>query len=156
MTATSADYADRAKRYSEIRTEKGWRRLYRNWLIRLTAMGLPKSEGSITVKINRGAFPAWFLIAAMESIGASSLRLRALIFCSWRSTASHNNRRDYQSRRTKDNWYAAPKYLHTPTKATASRPTSALSQPLRRIPAMKLIVIIAAELVRPVAGRHRR
>ena len=42
---------------------------------RLTAMGLQESERSITVKINRGAFPAWFLIAAMEAIGATELRL---------------------------------------------------------------------------------
>ena len=42
---------------------------------RLTDAGIPETEGSITVKINQGAFPAWFLIAAMEVIGASSLRL---------------------------------------------------------------------------------
>lgn len=74
MAGTSADYADRAKRYlkSELkRAGVGYKELAE----KLTAMGLPESEGSITVKINRGAFPAWFLIAAMESIGASSLRL---------------------------------------------------------------------------------
>jgi hypothetical protein len=37
--------------------------------------GPPETEGSITAKINLWAFPAWFLIAAMEAIGASSLRL---------------------------------------------------------------------------------
>jgi Domain of unknown function (DUF6471) len=42
---------------------------------RMTAMGLQESEGSITVNINRGAFPAWFLVAAMEAIGATDLRL---------------------------------------------------------------------------------
>ena len=42
---------------------------------RLTAMGLQESERSITVKINRGAFPAWFLIAAMEAMEATVLRL---------------------------------------------------------------------------------
>jgi Domain of unknown function (DUF6471) len=42
---------------------------------RTTAMGLQESEGSITVKINRGAFPAWFLIAAVKAIGATVLRL---------------------------------------------------------------------------------
>ena len=41
----------------------------------LTDAGITETEGSIAVKINRGAFPAWFLIAAMEAIGASSLRL---------------------------------------------------------------------------------
>jgi hypothetical protein len=38
-------------------------------------MGLPETEGSITVKINRGAFPAWFLFAALRAIGVSDSRL---------------------------------------------------------------------------------
>lgn len=74
MAATSADFADRAKRYLKAELKRagvGYKELAQ----RLTAMGLPESEGSITVKINRGAFPAWFLIAAMEAMGASSIRL---------------------------------------------------------------------------------
>jgi Domain of unknown function (DUF6471) len=74
MAANSADYADRAKRYLKAELKRAGVG-YKELAERLTAMGLPESEGSITVKINRGAFPAWFLIAAMESIGASSLRL---------------------------------------------------------------------------------
>lgn len=42
---------------------------------RLMDMGLPETEASVQVKINRGAFPAWFLLAAMRAIGATSLRL---------------------------------------------------------------------------------
>jgi hypothetical protein len=42
---------------------------------RLTDMGLPESEGSVTVKINRGAFPAWFYFAAMKAVGTHSVRL---------------------------------------------------------------------------------
>lgn len=42
---------------------------------RLTEMGLPETEGSVQVKINRGAFPAWFLLAAPSALGCSSLRL---------------------------------------------------------------------------------
>jgi hypothetical protein len=42
---------------------------------RLTDMGLPESEASVQVKINRGAFPAWFLMAALRALGVSSLRL---------------------------------------------------------------------------------
>ena len=41
----------------------------------LTDMGLPESEASVQVKINRGAFPAWFMIAALGALGCSSLRL---------------------------------------------------------------------------------
>ena len=42
---------------------------------RLTEMGLPETEGSVTVKINRGAFPAWFFFAAMKAVGAHTVRL---------------------------------------------------------------------------------
>jgi hypothetical protein len=42
---------------------------------RLTDMGLPESEGSLTVKINRGAFPAWFYFAAMKAVETHTVRL---------------------------------------------------------------------------------
>lgn len=42
---------------------------------RLTEAGLPETEGSVTVKINRGAFPAWFLFASLHAIGCHVLRL---------------------------------------------------------------------------------
>jgi len=35
---------------------------------RLTEMGLPETEGSVTVKTNREAFPAWFYFAAMKAV----------------------------------------------------------------------------------------
>jgi hypothetical protein len=72
---TNADYADRVKRYLKAELKRAGIG-YKELAERMTAMGLQESEGSITVKINRGAFPAWFLIAAMEAIGASSLRLQ--------------------------------------------------------------------------------
>jgi Domain of unknown function (DUF6471) len=71
---TSADYADRVKRYLKAELKRAGVG-YKELAERMTAMGLQESEGSITVKINRGAFPAWFLVAAMEAIGASTLRL---------------------------------------------------------------------------------
>jgi hypothetical protein len=42
---------------------------------RLTDMGLPESEASVQIKINRGTFPAWFMLAVMRAIGANALRL---------------------------------------------------------------------------------
>jgi hypothetical protein len=42
---------------------------------RLVDKDLSEAEGFITAKSTGGTFPAWFLIAAMEAIGASSLRL---------------------------------------------------------------------------------
>lgn len=42
---------------------------------RLTEMGLPETDASVQLKINRGAFPAWFLMAALRAFGVTSLRL---------------------------------------------------------------------------------
>jgi hypothetical protein len=36
---------------------------------RLTEMGWSETEGSVTVKINRGTFPLWFFMAALHAIG---------------------------------------------------------------------------------------
>lgn len=74
MTTKSAEYADRAKRYLKAELKRAGVG-YAELATRLTDMGLPESEGSITVKINRGGFPAWFLLASLEAIGVSSLRL---------------------------------------------------------------------------------
>lgn len=74
MAGTSDEWADRAKRHLKAELKKadvGYAELAR----RLTEMGLPETEGSVTVKINRGAFPAWFLFAVMRAIGSSTLRV---------------------------------------------------------------------------------
>jgi hypothetical protein len=42
---------------------------------RLTDMGLPEADASVQLKINRGTFPAWFMLAVMKAIGAHSPRL---------------------------------------------------------------------------------
>jgi hypothetical protein len=49
---------------------------YADLAARLTEMGLTETEGSVTVKINRGAFPAWFFFASMKAIGTHTVRLR--------------------------------------------------------------------------------
>lgn len=74
MAGTSDEYAEKTKRYLKAELKRagvGYAELAR----RLSDMGLPETEGSITVKINRGGFPAWFLVASLEAIGVSSLRL---------------------------------------------------------------------------------
>ncbi len=74
MAGTSDEWANRAKRHLKAelkRADVGYAELAR----RLTEMGLPETEGSVTVKINRGAFPAWFLFAVMRAIGLNTLRL---------------------------------------------------------------------------------
>lgn len=74
MSGMSTGYADRAKRYIKAELKRSGIS-YAELARRLSDKGLPESEGSITVKINRGAFPAWFLIASLEVIGVSTLRL---------------------------------------------------------------------------------
>ncbi len=74
MAATSEEWAWLAKRVLKAelkRADVGYAELAR----RLTEMGLNETEGSITVKINRGAFPAWFLFAVMKAIGIGMIRL---------------------------------------------------------------------------------
>lgn len=74
MASKSDEWADLAKRVlkSEM-TRAGVRNA--ELAKRLTDMGLPETEASVQVKINRGAFPAWFLFAVMRAIGVSTLRL---------------------------------------------------------------------------------
>ena len=74
MAAASEEWADKAKRY--LRGEMARAGVKKAELARrLTEMGLPESEASVQVKINRGAFPAWFMIAALQAVGCKSLRL---------------------------------------------------------------------------------
>ena len=66
--------ADKAKRYLKAEmTRAGVRNA--ELAKRLADMGLPETEAGVQVKINRGAFPAWFLLAALQAIGCTSLRL---------------------------------------------------------------------------------
>jgi len=74
MAATSAEWADRATRY--LRGEMAHAGVRNAELAkRLTEMGLPETEASVQVKINRGAFPAWFFFAAMKALGVHTVRL---------------------------------------------------------------------------------
>ena len=75
MSDTQKKWADHAKRHLKAelkRADVGYAELAR----RLSDMGLPETEGSVTVKINRGAFPAWFLFAVMRAIGAHTLHVQ--------------------------------------------------------------------------------
>lgn len=74
VAGTSDEWADKAKGHLKAelaRADVGYRELAE----KLTAMGLPETEGSVQVKINRGTFPAWFMLAVMHAVGAHTLRL---------------------------------------------------------------------------------
>jgi hypothetical protein len=68
------EWAERAKRMLKAELKLagvGYDELAR----RLSEMGLHETVGSITVKVNRGAFPAWFMLAVMKAIGRGVVRL---------------------------------------------------------------------------------
>jgi hypothetical protein len=68
------EWAERAKRLLKAELKLagiGYDELAR----RLSEMGLNETVGSITVKVNRGAFPAWFMLAVMKAIGRGTVRV---------------------------------------------------------------------------------
>jgi hypothetical protein len=74
MAGKSDEWAELAKRHLKaemVRTGVKNAELAK----RLTEMGLPETEASVQIKINRGAFPAWFLFAVMRALGVHTLRL---------------------------------------------------------------------------------
>lgn len=74
MAATSDEWAAKAKGHLKAEMARVGMK-HAELAAKLTEMGLPETEGSVQVKINRGAFPAWFLLAALSALGCSSLRL---------------------------------------------------------------------------------
>ncbi len=74
MAATDKEWAELAKRHMKAmlkRHDVGYVEL----AAKLSEMGLAETEGSVTVKINRGAFPAWWLMAVARAVGARTLHL---------------------------------------------------------------------------------
>ena len=68
------EWTRRAKLF--IKAELKRREITYNDLARkLTDMGIKETEGSITVKINRGTFHMWFFIVELKAIGCPKMRL---------------------------------------------------------------------------------
>ena len=67
------EWAIRAKRFFKAELK---RRdvTYEELARRLKEMGIEETEGSITVKVNRGTFPTWFFLASMQAIGVDTIR----------------------------------------------------------------------------------
>jgi hypothetical protein len=68
------DWANRSKRFMKAELKRH-DVTYEELARRLSEMGIEETEGSITVKINRGAFPTWFFLASMKAIGCPSVRM---------------------------------------------------------------------------------
>jgi len=68
------EWADRARRFLKAELKRA-EITYEELARRLTGMGVPETKGSVTVKVNRGAYPAWFFFAAMKAIGREQVNL---------------------------------------------------------------------------------
>ena len=74
MAATSDKWVDHTKRHLKAELKRAGVG-YADLANRLTEMGIPETETSVAAKVNRGAFPAWFLFAVMRAIGLHTLRV---------------------------------------------------------------------------------
>lgn len=74
MAASSKEWTDKAGKYLKAELKRAGVP-YAELARRLTEIGIPETDTSVAAKINRGAFPAWFLFAVMKAIGVSNLRL---------------------------------------------------------------------------------
>ena len=68
------EWADRARRFLKAELKRA-EVTYEELARRLTAIGIHETKGSVTVKVNRGAYPAWFFFAAMKAIGREQVNL---------------------------------------------------------------------------------
>jgi hypothetical protein len=74
MTATNEEWVERAKRFFKAEMKRAGVS-YDDLVKRLAEMGIEETVGSVTVKVNRGAYPAWFLFAAMKAMGRDHVRI---------------------------------------------------------------------------------
>lgn len=74
MAGSSKEWTDRAAKHLKAELKRAGVP-YAELARRLTEMGIPETDTSVAAKVNRGAFPAWFLFAVMQAIGVSNLRL---------------------------------------------------------------------------------
>ena len=74
MAASSKEWTDKAGKHLKAELKRAGVP-YAELARRLTEMGISETDTSVAAKINRGAFPAWFLFAVMKAIGIGTLRL---------------------------------------------------------------------------------
>jgi hypothetical protein len=72
VTEGRDEWAKRARRYLKAELKRA-EVTYEELARRLRDMGIEETKGSVTVKVNRGAFPAWFFFAVMKAIGKDTV-----------------------------------------------------------------------------------
>lgn len=68
------EWAGRARRFLKAELKRA-EITYEELAAKLREMGIEETKGSVAVKVNRGAFPAWFFFAAMKAIGRETVSL---------------------------------------------------------------------------------
>ena len=74
MQSAKSQWKTRSKRYLQAELKRRGV-TYAGLADRMILLGIPETEGSITVKIGRGGFPTWFFLAALTAIGCKTIRL---------------------------------------------------------------------------------
>lgn len=74
MADARDEWAEQAKRLLKAELKRAGVS-YEELARRLADMGVHETVGSITVKVNRGAFPAWFMLAVMKAINRPTIRV---------------------------------------------------------------------------------
>jgi hypothetical protein len=77
MADIREEWANRSRRFLKAELKRA-EVTYEELANRLEGMGIPETKGSVTVKVNRGAFPAWFFFAAMKAIGRETVNIADL------------------------------------------------------------------------------
>jgi hypothetical protein len=68
------EWADRASRFLKAELKRSGV-TYEELARRLAELGIVETKGAVAVKVNRGAYPAWYFFAAMKAIGREQVNL---------------------------------------------------------------------------------
>ncbi len=74
MAATNEEWAEKARRFFRAQMNLAGMG-YDALAAKLAELGIEETAGSLTAKVNRGVYPAWFLFAAMKAMGRDHVRL---------------------------------------------------------------------------------
>jgi hypothetical protein len=74
MADARDEWAGRASRFLKAELKRS-AVTYEELARRLGDLGIAETKGSVAVKVNRGAYPAWFFFAAMKAIGRETVNL---------------------------------------------------------------------------------
>lgn len=77
MADPREEWAGRASRFLKAELKRAGV-TYEELSRRLVEQGIVETKGAVAVKVNRGAYPAWFFFASMKAIGKDTISLADL------------------------------------------------------------------------------